>query len=256
MTKWILTRNGKWHAWPHGGQTTLCGTINLHTIRTHPARQVSRTIPEEDPRFPICQRCRSKVGIPKAQLASGSPQNRWMGHLRAHTRRIHVRVSERDLGVLGTLLDEIGPPGTPEGQEIFRAVRILLLSPVRSQTAGGRSVTRLPRLRSTLDLLSQRPGSLRHVATAFLVWERLSPQSGPGHFKPDQVATVMLALSTAGVEVYVQRVVSGGITALGAVFHPNTLDRAKRTGAIRGIFRGTETYWNQTRDQLRIVSDE
>jgi hypothetical protein len=71
------------------------------------------------------------------------------------------------------------------------------------------------------------------------------------------VLDVMLQVPDA--EAYVRHLAGRGFTALGAMFHPNVLARAKKDPALRGAFAAYGTgaaYWERTKDQLHVITDD
>lgn len=250
--RWILTK--KWHAWPLTGRRTLCGTVTVEHLRESPAQRIERTPPVD---ADFCQNCKRKAGIvtPSSLAATEAA---WMGHLRRHLTRVRVRVAEATLVELAGLLAEVGAPESSAGRDVFDQVRSLLLTPMRrtSRSAAGRTVTvvTLPYLKETIAKLPPRTGALTQIAAALRCYRTITRRDPTtDRFRPDRVVEVMLQLPTP--EPYIRHLLDRGLPHLAAMFHPNTLARAKRETALRGLFAGTNDYWTDTSQQLNVITE-
>lgn len=252
MLHWVLTR--RWHAWPRGGRRSLCGTVTVEHLRDHPASSIVQAPPADGD---FCQSCRKKAGVLAESVGTG-PIAEWSGHLRRHLTRVRARAADATIQELSELLAEVGSPDSQEAREVFDQVRVLLLTPMRrtARAANGRTLTfvTLPYLKDTIAKLPPRVGALAKIATALRCWRTITHRDPTAdRFRPDRVVEVMLQLPTP--EPYIQHLVSRGLPHLAAMFHPNTLERAKKETALRGLFAGTNDYWNETASQLNIVTE-
>lgn len=108
------------------------------------------------------------------------------------------------------------------------------------------------RLKNLIEKLPPDTDALRRVVTAIRCWRRIVGASAPaGHYRADNVVDVILQIPD--IEPYVQHLYDRGFTHLGTVFHPNVLTRAKKEGALRGVFAGSNKHWERIRDQLKVV---
>lgn len=269
---WIQTVSGKWHHWPYGARAAACGTVTAATLKVSPAIRAYHALPPEA-EAAACRTCLKADVASSQQVATGSPREagadpgassaaaqtslRWIGYLRAHCTRVHVKVAARDLTALADLLTEVGTPDDAAAQDVYRQVTALLLTPVRIRTrdARGRPRTQLtiPHLKDAVAKLPPRAGALAHVASALRCWRAVMGRQDPGRFNAEQVIEVMLQVPAP--EPYVAHLKARGFDFLGAMFHPNTLARARKDGALRGIFQGSPEYWAATLGQLHVVTE-
>lgn len=256
MLHWIL-RNGKWHAWPKGGRRSMCGRINVEHLRETPAEKIVTTLPSD---AIVCTTCGKKTHLAPAPVSGQDAIiGAWLGHLRRHLTRVHLKVSEANLQLLAERLAEVGPPDTKEAQDVFEQVRILLLTPhfSRVQSARGRTTTvrTLPHLKEALSKLPPTTKALARVAATLRMWRNITQRDpSADRFRADRVIEVMLQLPP-GAEAYIQHLHAREFSHLSSMFHPNTLERSKKDTALRGLFAGSTEYWNQSEDQLNIVTD-
>lgn len=258
--QWLLTSNGKWHGWPNGGRASLCGRVNVEHLRASPATAIATAVPSDGT---PCGTCAKKSGyVPPAEnglRATVDPVvGEWVGYLRRHLRHVHIQTSEATIAELATRLAEIGPPTVEEAREVFEQVRVLLLTPVstRRKGRGGRGMTvmTLPYLKDTLDKLPPREGVLKQLAATMRMWRNITRRDPTqDKFRPDRVIETMLQVPSP--EQYITHLNSRGLYHLAAMFHPNTLERAKKETALRGTFAGSSDYWDRTASQLNIVTD-
>ena len=66
------------------------------------------------------------------------------------------------------------------------------------------------------------------------------------------VVATMLSLPT-DIESYIRHTATRGLTSLAQMFHPDVLARASRDPELRGVFAGTDAYWEQNRDSLKVT---
>jgi len=243
---WILYPTKKrWHAWRHGEKECICGTLTVAHLREH---ALSGVVNELTPDMVPCGSC-------KRILERGSsPASAWIGFIRRHIKHKHCAMpAQADLDAIAELLVETGTPDDPAAVELFTQVKDLLLTPMRIRTQTGKQTNRIVGLRESLALLAPRSGSLAAVAAIFRCWRNIMGRQDPGHFRADKVIGVMLQIPEP--EQYLQYLKTNGLEPLGVAFHPNVLERAKKSTELRGLFGGSTEYWKRTAGQLNIVKD-
>lgn len=256
---WVRVHARVWHAWPKGGRRSLCGRLNVEHLReaSAAALQLQSSRPSMDQQ--LCATCGKKSG---ATIAAPTAPNEiaaaWRLHLGLYLQRAHVRTSSAVVALLADRLAEIGPPTDAEAQAIFNQVRCLLLRPLtqrRARRDGRATTTRtLPHVKAALEAIPARHGALRDIATTVRTWHEITQRPiEVESFHPVRVVTTMVQVPAPAP--YIRHLVSRGLVALAVVFHPNTLERARKDPALRGLFAGSVDYWNRTSDQLRIVRD-
>ena len=82
MNNWVLVRTGKWHAWPHKGLRSLCGTLAADDLRVTPAKAIEKQLPEG---ANFCMTCARKVNatelvptLSKRKHTLGSEARVWL----------------------------------------------------------------------------------------------------------------------------------------------------------------------------------
>ena len=252
--RWLESAQHKWHAWPIGGRKSLCSTLTVEDLRTSPALRISEA-PAAD--GVLCSTCRRKAGVVTPSTVSGITAA-WLGLLRRHLLRIHVRVAEATLIELAARLAEVGNPGEQAAREVFSQVQVLMLNPLRSpsgrhsRTGRALTVVTIPYLKEAIAKLPPKTGALTQVAATLRLWRHLTnrdPRTDRG--RPDRIVEVMLQLPTQP-ESYIRHLMNRGLPNLSAMFHPNTLARAKKETALRGLFAGSNDYWTKTKNQLHV----
>lgn len=258
--RWILTHSNKWHAWPQGGRSTICGRVNIEHLRQSPAIKIGGEPVQGE--GAVCTTCgrKTRYAPPAAQSVADANAALWLGHLRRHVTRVHVRAAKGTLEALAARLSLVGSPDTPEGLEVFEQVRVLLLTPVAQRTARLRRdgnhtvIMTLPHLKAALKALPPTRDAILHVTRALRSYRNITHRDPTAdRFKADRVIETMLQIPAP--DQYITHLNERGLPYLAAMFHPNTLDRAKKEPALRGLFAGSNEYWDNTADQLRIVSD-
>lgn len=254
--KWILNRNQTWHAWPLGGRSTLCGSINAEDLRLRPAAAIadSPTVGEK-----VCVSCSRKAGYVASAVCADATTGAWIGVINRYLKRSHVRVADDIVAELARRLAELGAPEQPEASNAFSMLQPLLLKPHRERkryefSGTERTVSTIPHLREALESLPKEAGSLRTVVEALRAWQNVTRRDPyVEKFRKDRVVSVMTQVPNP--ELYVKHLLGRGLPTLAAMFHPNTLERAKHDTALRGMFSGSGGYWAQASAQLHIVED-
>lgn len=251
---WILTTAGKWHAWPEGGRRTFCGKVNAEHLRDTPAVQIASDVSVGEN---ICTTCAKKTGKSAAYAIDDGPTLAWFGYLRRHLTHVRAKVADATVEELARLLAEVGPPNDPVAVEVFEQVRTILLRPHHSKQRKIKreyTVITIPHLKGALAKLPPKTGALQRIAATLRIWRTVT-RDDPSrqNFHADRVVETMLQIPDP--EAYIKHLYARGLPALAAMFHPNTLARAKKDTALRGAFAGSNEYWDNTADQLNIVSD-
>lgn len=247
---WLLMPSGTWHAWPPAGLRTLCGRVNVEHLRLRPATKIHGEPPEEG----RCVSCAKKAGLVMARSHPDPTTAAWIGLLQLHLRRARIHQAPTTaIEHLAELLAEVGSPGSAEGCDVFEQSALLLLKPTWVR-AGNRTIVTLPHLKATLALLPLKSGALLRVANTVRDWRTITQRDlTTDNFRTDRVVATMLQLPVAAP--YIQHLHSRGLSHLAAVFHPNTLERAKHHPTLRGLFAGSTEYWEHTESQLNIIRD-
>lgn len=153
-------------------------------------------------------------------------------------------MGDSDLLYLAALLTIVGPPEDPETVSIFWALKGLLLP-----------AHRVNRLGLALRLIPPQKEEILRLAAAVNAYARITGRSpATDKVRADQVVTALLEIPAP--EGYIRHLHNAGLSHMGAMFHPNTLKRAKKE--LRGIFSGTggkDGYWERTEAQLRIINE-
>lgn len=184
--------------------------------------------------------------IPKKPVGS---VREWITKLKFRRQGSYGRKAIQDdqVYLLAGLLALCGPPGDREAQIIFRNLSDFLFHMRRPTTA---------RIGEALKAIPPDPEKIRRVARALQTWRDITGMDMTRQkYRAPEV--IMVTLEIPDPVPYVRHLKDRGLTALNAVYHPNTLRRAKRE--LRGLFSGTDGtdgYWDRTRDQLDIISDE
>jgi hypothetical protein len=255
---WVQTQTKKWHAWATGGERTLCGKLSRIDLQMKAARAIAALLPEGAVVCHLCRRAVPEVALvvdPKTKHLEDPVAAAWLPILNAHFARYGLRVALPTKHTLATRLATLGSPGDPQADALYNHLRALLLTP-RPRRGGRLS---LGRLKEALDALPPDPQALNHIAAAVKAWCRITGREmerGGERFKTDTVITTMLAVPDP--EAYIRHLHSQGLTALAQMFHPSTLDNHRTDAALRGVFGGSNEYWNRTANQLaaQVVTDE
>lgn len=265
--KYLLRHTGKWHAWPRGGTRTLCGTVTLDDLRITPAKRIQQEPPVGEP---FCKSCHRRLG-PGAQAALATPSGRtkhltptalvWLGLVRRHLALVRVHVREADELALAQRLALVGPPEDPQAASVYEHLRALLLTPRLHLKRDARTTRKIPHLHEALEMLPPDAKALAHVAESMRLWRHITGDmqntktTTSARFQPDVVIQTMLQITNP--EPYIRALHAKGLSPLGAMFHPNTLARAKqRDPSLRGAFhKDSAAYWEQTQKQLHVVKD-
>lgn len=163
-----------------------------------------------------------------------------LGYLRS---QIQLKIKDEELTLLCGFMAIVGLPGEEDSRRFFYAIKGLLLQQGRE--------SRLPKVLRLLP--PDRKKLLRFADVAKAYGDIVGPLSD-GKIQVDRVVKVMLEIPDG--RPYIQRLYNTGFYHLGAIFHPNTLERARRD--MRGLFSGSEGedgYWERTSDQLNIVDE-
>lgn len=258
---WIQhASTGRWHAWPVGGRETLCGRINVEHLRQHPAAQIKSVVDPEEQR---CVRCSSKAGLGARAIKDlDTIQAMWVGTLRRHLKARRIKLGDPCLVSLAKLLAEVGPPGTAEAQAVFDQVEWVLLRPTwkKQQTFANIMPTHtryyaiLPHLKDALDKIPPNTKALARIADTVRQWREITRcDPALAKFHSDRVVETILQVQSP--EPYIRYFQSRGHPELAFIFHPNTLQRAQKDPALRGLFTGSTDYWDHTEHQLRVLTD-
>lgn len=254
---WLDSGTGKWHAWPKGARHTLCGRVNVEHLRTHPAAAITALAPA--PEASVCAVCGKKSGhVAQVVAVPDGVTRAWIGFLKRYLLRAHITLADDTVRLLAERLADVGSPDDQDARDVFDQVRSVLLRPMRisSKRRDGRAVTlhTIPHLKEALNALPPKTGALQKVATAMRCWRAITRRDPSGEkFSVQRVVETMLQVPS--VEQYITHLNGEGLPNLAAMFHPNTLARAKRDTALRGLFAGSPEYWSQTEGQLNIITD-
>ena len=256
---WIRHQNQKWHAWPHGGHRTLCGRVTTSTLLAGEAEHLEIRAALDPKLYAAqCAGCRRKARTtrtmnPDAAIAA------WEGYIRLYLNRVRAQMpGPEDITVLATRLAEVGTPDDPTARNVWEQIQILLLMPrpIRRKDSLGRTRTTMvvAHLHEALEKVPPATGALQQVAAAFQMWRTVTGRDpSQDRFRADRVIDVMRQIPD--VEPYLRHLHGRGLAHLAAVFHPNTLARAKRESVLRGTFSGAKDYWDATLNQLTIVEE-
>lgn len=258
MRYWVLTN--KWHAWPSGGQASVCTHLTKLRLAQNPAKKIQQAVPTADD-HPICKTCAAKTGVQATQPQDlNEIETAWVRHIGIHLARIakghgrgdaHTKIKR----LIAIRLATIGPPSDPEALAVYEQIQMLVLTPRRIQGAR-RSTTTLTYkyVKEALDMLPPDPAKLRHVATTMKLWRQITGQnvSTSSKFHADTVIRSMLQISNP--EAYIRHLEEQGFNSLAGMFHPNTLERAKRDTSLRGAFDNQDAqYWETLKNQVKVV---
>lgn len=218
--------SGTWHLWRNGTPQSACGSMTKEHL---PAPAVSGKPPAG--LVGACTKCvASAGGWPAAGTAECAAF--WVGKIKLQANRARVKLDRWAVEDFADMLSLLGC-GTPEANETFAAVTSVLLRPVTVRERG-KTFTSFPKFRESVDLLLSRE-KLLHVAVALRTWRSVTGRDvGRDRFSPDRVIETMLSVDDP--EPYVRQLHGRGLSHLAAVFHPNTLERARKDPALRGVF--------------------
>jgi hypothetical protein len=274
--RWLKTAEGVWHCWLRGSRSTRCGLMNAEHLRMRPAALIA-PVPEYSDGDRLCGHCRrlvgsAVVGVSGVLTTAGAGSNSltsandaaradWLGVLQRHFERFSARgVSTSDLTTLSVCFAELGAPVKGSDAQIaFEQLKDFLLRPTwtRKQTAGStvvRTYAYVPHLKSAVSALHSDAKALKHCSTALEAWQRITGRVVTlDRCHVDRVISVMLQVPNP--ELYVTHLHTRHVVHLAAVWHPNTLLRAQREPALRGLFAGSTSYWATTKDKLNMLTD-
>lgn len=254
--RWILNGNDKWHAWPVKGRSTFCGTINLEDLRQRPAKAVAEA---PDHAGKVCVSCARKTNYVRVGSVDGADPtaSAWAGAIRRYLKHKHMRAGIEAVDELARRMAEVGPPEDLSASRTFALIQPLLLHPLREQRQDAvgrvRTVSSLPFLKASLALLPSDRGAVKVLADVMNTWQQITRRDPyTEKFRPDRVVGVMLQVPDPAQ--YINRL-AGRLPTLAAIFHPSTLERAKRDAALRGMFAGNTAQWVAQSGQLHILED-
>lgn len=248
---WILSNAETWHAWKQHHHATVCGRIDVDHLRKYPARKISQDLPVNQN---VCTSCLRKTG---AAISSAGPvAAQWIALIKRHQKHIHARVHEKLIVEMSERLTEIGSPSSLEGQEAFDYVKLVFIRPLYDRKTNSlghtKSYATFPYLKDALAKLT--PGSFQRIITALRYWRNTTNGDlSRARFRPDNIVEAILTLPAP--EPYIRHMHAQGLSSFALIFHPNTIERARKDTALRGLFSGSTEYWTETADQLNIVTD-
>lgn len=256
MTQWIQVQNKTWHAWPMGGRRTCCGRVNVEHLRAQPARAIRPAVPEGH-RVVVCKACEHSTAdvMPRSPGAS-TVVLQWERYLWRCLERTRARVPHAVLRTLAERLAEAGTPLDPAACELYVEVQALMLRPVRMRPRGStKTITTIPHLQAAVNLLPVNEQALARIAHAIRCWRQVTQRevNSDERYHTDRVITTMLQIPDPAL--YIQHLHDRGLQNIAVIFHPNTLARARKDTALRGIFAGSHAYWERTSSQLNVLRD-
>lgn len=247
---WVLSYLGKWHAWPNGGRETLCGRMNIEHMRQDCVTRISQELPALADEESFCMFCTRKAGIVSPPSHTDPTVNAWIGVLRLRLRHARLRVADVLVEQLAILLAEVGLPTSLQGVDVFAQVQQLLLKPTWTRS----KVATLPHLKEALSKLPLNSNSLLRIANTISSWQKITHHSlATDNFNAARCIETILQIPT--LEPYILHLHSRGLSNFASMFHPNTLERARKDSALRGMFAGSNDYWERTESQLNIVTE-
>jgi hypothetical protein len=233
--RWLQLQSRTWHAWKQGDPGSVCGVVSVEHIRTNPARAVADRPPPPDTwdTDPVCLSCIKRLGWTMGKTAE-EIADLWVSKIKMNARRARTKIKLEDAEDFADLLARVGPPGTAAADAIFNEVASVLLRPVRS-SARGQAWSTFPRFREAVALIPPSREKLEHLAATIRAWRQITGRL-PDRDKFNTERVIQTMLQVPEPEAYVKRLAEQGMTPLGVVFHPNTLDGARRDPGLRGIF--------------------
>lgn len=247
--KWLQHRNDRWHAWALGARSTACGRINLEHLRAHPAKSIVRS-PSVDGLW--CAACAKKAQMFRS-VERDVTVSRWLAHLRLDLTRSHIRVAEKTLVSLAGFLARLGPPDEAAAVQVWNDARPVLFAVSYTKRAA-RTVATVPHLAEVLKYLDVSGQGVARIAEGVRTWREVTGRAiGTDRFHAVRVVQVMHQVPA--VRPYLEHLKKRGLVHFAAVFHPNTLERARKDASLRGTFSGANTYWDNTTQDLHIVLD-
>lgn len=176
----------------------------------------------------------------------------WETYVRARLGMKHLtNVHDDNVTRIAALLTLMGPPRSARGDLAFRAFSDLLFATRGSSAQYGQ----VPGLRDALDALPPDPESLIRVVVAVVTFQQIHGSlSDPkrSRFNTRRVIEVMLQLPDP--KTYVENLAERGFDHPGAVFHENTLKRARTTmRGVFGRFEGEEDYWSSIETKINLI---
>lgn len=261
--RWILTARGTWHAWNATTQRSVCGAVNTEDLRRTPVRQIAAQAPAiVGAGVRVCRVCAPTdaaggkllfAALPAAAVPWDQAVSRYCAQ-----GRMTVAVGVRH--ALAVRLAEAAPSaGSVRGRQVFAVVRDLLLRPRNvAWTQGGRRRQHacLPYLAAAVAALPLGVQAVARVVDTVQMWQAITGlQVANERYRAETVIQTMLQVPDTEKETYMRQLHGRGLSALALMFHPATLERARRDTALHGAFSGSGEYWAQTQDQLHIVTD-
>lgn len=253
---WIFGRTKKWHAWPVRGEGSLCGAVTAQQVREALQKrqlEISDTPPVQTGRN-LCELCRRKAGVVAETKGLSADAALWMPHLLAHGTRMRVNYPRDELEELAERLATIGPPTSLEAQTVYMQLQKLILTPLAVSVGSGRRDVKSFHLRAAVQALPPSATALRQVANALKIWSRVTGR-GLVREKLSPATVLQVMLEVPQLEPYVSRLHAQGMSNLRAMFHPSTLEWARKDPTLRGMFAGTDAYWDKTADTLNVVAE-
>ncbi len=252
-----------WHAWPRGGESTMCGTITATKLITTPLKAVTHKLPEG---AVVCKLCIRALG-PGHQLTKAPAKRRrpldkqtegWLVTLNAHLARYHLIVAAPLRLELAKRLSAVGSNQDAHAVAVYEQIRTLLLTPrLHRRDSGKGGGMKIVGLRKALDALPPDAQSLNQIATSMRMWRHITQRSVDKgeRFRADTVIAAMLEVPAP--EPYIRHLHGRGLSSLAVMFHPNTLKARSKDAALRGVFTGSKDYWARTVEQLadQVVKD-
>lgn len=234
----------------------MCGRVNIEHLRRTPCAQIAAKVPTDGD---VCVSCSKKTGhaaVVPSNVDAGTAA--WIGSLRKQFHRMHAQVAEETIVMLASRLAEVGPPESAAAREVFDQIQGLLLKPLFTRRKHGlrntRTTVTIPHLQDALDKLPPNTAALRQIASTMRCWRSVTQRdTANDKFRSDHVVDTILQIPTP--EPYIRHLLARGLPHLAAMFHPNTLARAKKEPTLRGVFAGSATYMERTASQLNIVTD-
>lgn len=237
---WICTAGDRWHAWPANGGATVCGAITTDRLRAKPAKSIKKAPPAGGL---WCRICARHLNLERRSVSANIAG--WVGVIKRQLTRMHVssKVPADVIETFATLVAEIGQPDNADAGRVFEVVLPLFFGARRKN------------LRGAVEACPKGAQSLAHIAACVTAWHMQTSRTlAHETFTAERVITTMLRVKDPAAYV---RVVCDRehVTYLAAVWHPDRLARMERKTEVRGTLAGGESYWQNTADQLRVLTD-
>jgi hypothetical protein len=233
------------------GQVTACGLLNADALRRKPPLTITQELLPEH-WADACAAC--KRGEAFAALRQSEDDNcvaQWQGYIRRYLKSKHARAKKRDIQALAERLASVGFPHDPDALDFWEHLRLLLLTPMVAKDRTGKRRMVLKGLSSSLKQLPPNSQALTQVAAAMRAWRRVMGRGNLGHVDSGKVVANMLSVPEP--EAYILHLRERGFTTLSSVFSAGVLERAKEAPELRGMWGGSDDYWQRTADQLNVI---